>query len=654
MLLNFLSQTGRALCVSASVFFSLFCVDALALTRAEQRLEFTAALASLKAGDRGDFFTREARLRNYVLHPHLRYALALDHVERSAWPDARAAVLHFARAQPSSAQAASLVRRARFRLRDDNNWRGVLDSRAWPGAHDMPCLELRARVALGEQQTLAESDRERWTNINWSADCEAGFTALLANNAVGGADLWARIAALMDRGRLEGARAFFPQLSNADDALLTLWIAGHNDPEAHVNDPLIRGNTAFNRNMARHFISRWARRDPLAAARQIARFVKAGRYDPDTYGDMLRTVSVRAAVDYRPQASKLLNALPANRHDAKSRAWQVRSALRAGDWTAVRRHIGAMPDAERADGAWRFWHAIAAQKSGDTKAGEAALRALARTRSYYGFLAADAIGERYNLEIEATPRDSGLRARLQARRDVQTAREYWAVGLDEWAQRSWTGLYRTLSKTEFTELVTIASDWGWHDRAIAGNANTSYSADLPLRFPFAFEESVAAQARAQRLDPSWVFAVARRESGFRPAVRSGVGALGVMQLMPATARAVARERGEPRTGSLLDPARNIQLGTHYLAQLHQRFKGSAALASAGYNAGPSRIARWSTDSWVAGAGLDTARWVETLPVDETRNYVQAVMAYATVYDWLANRRIDVPLTRRLGAVPRFD
>ena len=652
MVLRFRTLTSAAR-LAAVTLLCLAPIIVEASTRAQHRADFKRALSALEQGDRAGFFSLEAKLRKYVLHPHLRFALALDHIEHSPWSKARGAVLAFVRSEPDSALSVALMRSARRRLRDDENWRGVLESGNWPGARSMPCLELRARVALGEQTSLREGDRARWASVHWPADCEAAFNALIDANAINGADLWSRISALMDRGRLEEARAFFPLLSPADDALLSLWIAGHNAPEAHVNDPLIQSNTAFNRNMAEHFISRWARRDPVAAARQIALFVKTGRYDRDTYGAMLHTVGVRAAVDFHPDALKLLKTLPEARHTEKSRAWQVRSALRVGDWVSVREAIEAMPATEQVETRWQFWLAAADFAAGEKKSAEAAFRELAKTRSYYGFLAADQVASQYNLDIERMPRNAAIRKTLQARRDVQVAREYWAVGLDSWAQRSWAQLTRVLPKAEFTELVTIASDWGWHDRAIAGNASTPFGADLPLRFPFAFKDSVQRHAQAQRLDPSWVYATARRESGFRPAVRSGVGAVGLMQLMPATARAVARDRGEPRTGNLTDPERNVQLGTHYLAQLHERFDGVAALVSAGYNAGPSRIARWATDNWQPSAGFDTARWVESLPIDETRNYVQAVMAYATVYDWLANRRIDVPLSTRLGRIPDF-
>ncbi|MEM7376325.1 MAG: transglycosylase SLT domain-containing protein, partial [Pseudomonadota bacterium] len=560
-----------AVCTLAVVWLGL---GAEAASRVEQRAAFQSALEALRDGDRATFFAEEARIRNYVLHPHLRFALALDAVSRAPWPDARAAVLRFAAAEQDSELAVALVRSARRRLRDDSDWQSVLDSADWPSARPMPCLELRARVSLGRQTALSDADRMRWSARHWPSDCEAAFDALLAKNAVSGADLWARLATLMDRGRLDAARQFFPRLSNADDALLQLWIDGHSDPAAHIDDPLIHANTAFNRNMARHFMSRWARRDPVAATRHIASLVREGRYDRNTYMAMLRTVAIRAAVDYHPGALNLISAIPADSHTAKTRAWWVRSGLRAADWSAVLAGVDAMPAVQQHDGAWRYWRAHALIELGRGDAGRAVLAELAGTRSYYGFLAADRLGLAYQLDQARMPRDPDIRVTLQARADVQRAREYWVLGLDTWAQRTWQRLARELDTAAFAELVTITHDWGWHDRALAGNARTPYSADLTLRFPFAYADSVARHARAQRLDPSWVYATARRESGFRPAVRSGVGAVGLMQLMPATARAVASSRGESGAGDLTDPERNIQLGTHYLAQLRERFKGS--------------------------------------------------------------------------------
>lgn len=628
--------------------------DLHAATRATQRATFEQALDALERDDRATFFGLEAKLRNYVLHPHLRYALARYYLKHSPWAVARREVLHFAKANPESELAFALIRDARRRLRDDGDWEGALDGAAWPGARSMPCLELRARVALGRQTGLRDADRTRWTSLNWPSDCKHAFHTLMDADRISGPDLWSRIAALMDRGRIEQAERFYPLLSNTDDALLELWIAGHTDPVSHVDDPRIQANTAFNRTMARHFVSRWARRDPAAAARHIATLAEQGRYDASTRAAMLRTVALRAAVDYHPDALAIARAIPVSEHTRKTRAWQVRSALRLADWRAALQAIEAMPPMERADPAWRYWRAHALIKLGDGEAGNEIMAELADTRSYYGFLASDRVEQPYQLRVDPMPRNASIRRALQARADVQRAREYWVLGMDNWAQRAWRRLARELSDAEFLELVIMAHDWGWHDRSLAGNARTSFDADLPLRFPFAFAESVLKYARSQRLDPSWVFATMRRESGFRPAVASGAGAIGLMQLMPRTAQHVAKSRGEVRTGDLTEPARNIQLGTHYLAQLRERFKGATALSTAGYNAGPSRIKRWLSDSWVPSDATDTARWVETLPIDETRDYVQAVMAYATVYDWLANDRQDVPISRRMGPLPRLD
>ena len=171
--------------------------------------------------------------------------------------------------------------------------------------------------------------------------------------------------------------------------------------------------------------------------------------------------------------------------------------------------------------------------------------------------------------------------------------------------------------------------WGWHSAAIRGAAAAAYWSDLDIRFPTPYPDSVKKAARGSGLRPSRIYAVARQESAFMVDIRSRAGALGLMQLLPTTARHVARKARIPRPGirALLEPATNLSLGSIYLASLEARYSGHPVLASAAYNAGPGRVARWRKTP----DRISSEIWVETIPFRETRRYVRGVLAYQAIY-----------------------
>ncbi len=186
-----------------------------------------------------------------------------------------------------------------------------------------------------------------------------------------------------------------------------------------------------------------------------------------------------------------------------------------------------------------------------------------------------------------------------------------------------------LSDAELLALAEVGRRHGWYRMSIQATIDAEHWDQLDLRFPLAFADTMLGHAERRALQPSWLYAVARQESAFMPDGRSRAGALGVMQVMPSTARRTARRFGIPLSSSwqLLDPETNIAIGTSYLAQMYRRYDGNRVLASAAYNAGPARVDRWLERS--APTPVDV--WIESIPFRETRAYVQNVLAYALIY-----------------------
>jgi soluble lytic murein transglycosylase len=203
------------------------------------------------------------------------------------------------------------------------------------------------------------------------------------------------------------------------------------------------------------------------------------------------------------------------------------------------------------------------------------------------------------------------------------------------ATAEWRAAYDDLPPVRQVQAVGLASRWGWHDQAIATAARQKLFNDYDVLYPRPFDADVRSASRRTGLPEELIYAIIRQESLFRADAASGAGAIGLMQLLPETARVTARRAGlpVPTRAQLVQPAVNIPLGSAFLASLVQRFEGETALAAAGYNAGPNAARRWQP-----AAPMDLDVWVENIPFNETRAYVQRVAWHSLVFAWLADRK----------------
>lgn len=309
--------------------------------------------------------------------------------------------------------------------------------------------------------------------------------------------------------------------------------------------------------------------------------------------------------------------------------WRAHSELALGLGEAAP-PLGAPPEPTPAPAAPPLLSAHPpSQLSPLTMSPGARLAALAKDRSYYGFLAADRLAQPYQLATERPAYRFDIFERVAQDPAVRRAFELRALGERPEARLELLDAARRLNREETLHLAALADQAGWHRMAIAATVQGEHWDVLDLRFPLAFEGPLRARADATALPPSWLFAITRQESAFMSDARSRVGALGLMQLMPGTARLVAKDLGLNLDSrwAILEEETNLTLGSHYLKQLSDQFDGHRVLASAAYNAGPHRVSQWHQRF----GGGTTAEWIERIPFDETRRYVQNVLAYAVIY-----------------------
>ena len=337
--------------------------------------------------------------------------------------------------------------------------------------------------------------------------------------------------------------------------------------------------------------------------------------------------------------------------------WLARAALRLGQgqerWQLALRAINAMSPAERQDPAWQYWRARALQglaaagSGGDAQRAEARqiLSSLASPLHFYGQLAAEDLGGPAPLPPRAAPLTAAERDAARRHAGLHRGLHLIATGLRSEGVREWNYHLIGMSDRELLAAAQLACDREVWDRCINTSEKTRSEINLEQRYPMPLRSEVTARTREIGLDPAYVYGLIRQESRFIMDARSHVGASGLMQVMPATARWTAKKIGmtDFRPEMITERDVNLRIGTAYLKLVLDDQDGAQALAAAAYNAGPGRPRRWRN-----GPVLEPAIWAENVPFSETRDYVKKVTANATLYASLMSGR-PASLKARLGA-----
>ena len=596
--------------------------DGTSLSR--QRSVFLRAEEALRRRDGPLYRSLRARLAGYPLAPYL------DHAEiRQNLATADPGSVHEFLARHGGTPLADSLARDWLRLASD---RGdsleVLRTYRPTSDPDLRCRHLSALLQGGVGDALGEM-REVWLVGQRLPDsCASVVDSWRAAGGLTDELVRARVALAMSAGQTELARELSRTLPPGETETITAWIALRADPSALPATDALAEDRADTRRIVVDVLERWARRDPdgAAGAWEILRTRYA--FPPEDVASV-RVAIARALV--RKDDARVLDWLTATDlppGDGQAHEAAVLSALRLGRWASALEWLQRMPTPMRDSDRWRYWKARALAETGDSAGAGSLFADLAPEWSVYGFLASDRLGREYSLHSVPVSAAPGDLARAEALPGVERARELRVLGRSADARREWARLLREQPAELLPALALVAHHWGWHDQAIATLGRARVYGDLEVRFPLAHRGSVTAHAEANGVDPAWAYGVLRQESAFWADARSPAGAIGLMQLLPSTAREVARRlRVRVEDATLLDSDVNIRLGTAYLGRLRDRLGGHLALATAAYNAGPQRVRSWLP----LLQELPTDLWVESVPFPESRSYVQKVLAYTVIY-----------------------
>lgn len=597
---------------------------------------FQRALEMAETGPLSDYASVSRRYAKHPLAPYLDYAVLnrqLDRVQAST-------IAAFVDRHADLPIAAVLRTQALFALARRHDWAGF--RLLYTGSNDptLRCADLLARQATPPDAAWMEAGLSLWlTGHSQPKLCDGVFETLrkagqltpdrhleridlaAAANELG---LMRHLAASLPATQAARIRSYADFLA-APTAAATTWPAD-----------------TRSRQVAMLGINSVARRDPGVAEALLASMQEPLALDAAQRGQVLNQIALWSAASYLPDSARRFAAVPADAWDERLHEWQAREALARGDDVGALAAIERMPPAQRGDMRWRYFEARLRERAGEPGA-RAAFAALAGEASYYGFLAAERIGTPYSLCPLPPDQDADARKRVQADPGFVRAMALHEIDRSVWARREWEALKSRLSDQERQAAVALAEASGWHDRGPLTLRDGDDLRHYALRFPLPHRRQIEREAKKYGLDPAWIAALIRAESAWAPDARSHADARGLMQLLPATARAEAHKRGlrYPGASGLFDPDANIRIGIAHLASMLEKHGGQPFLATAAYNAGPTPVARWLAQR----PPNDVDLWIETIPYRETREYVARILAFAVIYDWRLHGNA-APLTAR--------
>jgi soluble lytic murein transglycosylase len=603
----------------------------------KQRAAFVAVYPQAELGNWSPAESNQDLLADYVLWPDLRAMYLKSRVNSRHFDAAdETAVLDYLEKYGSLRPARGLRYEYALKLAASGRLDDFLAvyQRYYQGQDiaKLDCLALQADIRGGKADRIVNRAIALWlVGTSQAEQCDPVFEYLQQNGLLSN-DLYRARYALAVKAREFGlARYLSSSLEARYKTEATNWIQARDNPLAFVAARTTRPDTPTHREQLLYALEQIAYKQPEEASVAWRQLKPAYAFSDAQIAATSQHIALWLARRQSPFAYAELVDLPPEAVNTEVRRWMARTSLRRHDWNSLIDSVAAMPADEQQQEEWRYWHASALRGIAQEDHALSLMHELSGERSYYGFLAADDLGIDYAFTHTAAETDENAIARLESNPAIIRARELFFVGLESNGRSEWDTIVGAMSAGEKLQAALLAHRWGWHSRAISAAASAGEYNDLDIRFPLAYEESFERYSADAGISPSWAYGVARSESLFMSDVRSSAGAVGVMQLMPATGRQTAQEIKLPYAGmiTLVDPGSNIRLGTTYLGKMLERFDRNPVLATAAYNAGPSNV-----ESWLPAAdSVDARIWIENIPYNETRRYVRRVLVTDAIFYW---------------------
>lgn len=602
----------------------------------DARAAFMQAYARTSSSGTSPSAPDSEALRTYPLYAYLqaariRQALASGNDALSSVDERAATFLAYYESEPVTRDLRrvwldSLAKRRRWELYLDH-YRDTAASDA------QRCHSFSARLALGRTDGLAADIAAQYLTPQSILECETAFEWLRSEGALTPALIEQRVKLILDKGTPAFARQIIAQLPPAKAAPYQQWAAILDNPQRGIDSLIASPATPVEPDA---LLAGWkllVRKDRAGAVARYDSLVKARDLDEAAASPYALALAVPLARDRDRDALRFFAKASTADFDENAFEWQVRAALWAEDWQRVAGAIAAMPKDLQDHPRWRYWSGRIAEHAHDRDRARELYESVLPFDNYYAAMAAARLDRPMKPHPQNVPLDRSKMREIGELPAFVRSRELLRTSMRREAYAEWQYGFNSLIEPSRPQTIHLAAEWGWYDVAVATATELRVFNDYALLYPHPYDKEVRSAARLMDVDPELIYGVMRQESLYRRDAVSSAGAYGLLQLLPSTARSTAQrlKRRRPAATDLFDPSVNVTLGAGQLRILLDRFGGQTAVALAGYNAGPNAAARWLPSS-----SLDPDIWIENIPYNETRGYVQRVLWHSLVFAWLGS------------------
>lgn len=598
---------------------------------------FLRAYDAIKDNNRVLIAHYKSQLKDYPLLPYLTYLDLRKHLQTTS----SKAITRFIEQNKNNHLAHRLKYKWLISLGKHKKW-SSFETYYTPKqfqSTSLSCLHLRAQYQLNQHHPIQQEDtivamQKIWmTGKPLSKICRPIGQFLLKKHRITGMMIWNNIILAMNKRQIHYAKHLSYLLSRPERKLTKTWFKIDKHPLLLKKGIPSNMPMRIKRALFKTTLKRLSRTQVKLAVYLFKKYQKTVLLSASEKAELSRYLALKLAYHLPEESKNALYEVNQSNASQTTLRWQLQIALKYSDWPSVLETYQLVDQSIQRKPKWQYWRARALYKTNQKVKALRIFKKLATKRGYYSFLSADKLNQAYRFN-PAPKLKTDYAPLIKKYPQLQRIPELIAINWMLNANREWTHLLNHVNPNDLQAIDYLAHDWKQHNMAIRGAAQDKDWNNIELRFPTPHKGPIMQSSAKNKIDPAWIYGIMRRESAFSRNIRSPVGAVGLMQLMPATAKFIGQKFGVNRHiyQDLTKASSNIQLGSAYLSYLYQKYN-NRILATAAYNAGPDRV-----DSWLPLAPLNADQWIDCIPFTETRKYVKAVMEYTVIFQSLINKK----------------
>ena len=601
---------------------------------ATQRDIFIRAEHALKKNDHANYERLAAKITTYPLYPYLIY-YDLKHKIQTTKPASVSLeqIEKFSQKYPDFPYNQSLRNLWLEQMAKSKNWTQFV--KGYPKNNtneELACSYHYAQFQLTQNPAHLKEAKSLWlVGHSLPPLCDQLFKAWAKTGGLTEKLIWDRFKLALDEKNFTLAKHLVKQLPAKERSFAHEWEKLIKNPYLLLSENFLlrlETNDKITAKMLTQGMGLLARRQPEKALQWWKAQKDNFAFSTSQRGKIERDIAVYLAHQRSPFAREWLAQLSDDTLDTPALEWRIRLALVQNDWADALMWINRLPNELKDDKSWRYWRARAMEAMGNTAEALPIYKQLAASRSYYGFVSSLHLKQSLSMHHQAVPTEPAMIKHVNELPAIVRFHELTHLGKTAIARVEWFRAVDKMNEQEILAAAQIAHQMHLHDVVIFTIAKADFKDDIQIRFPLAHQKDIVSNAKRHNIDPAWVFGVARQESAFFTEAVSSAGARGLLQLLPTTAKPLAKKHAINYDSeySLHEPKINVEIGTVYLKNLKDQMHSHTILATASYNAGPTRTLRWLPEEQ-----QEADIWIESIPYKETREYVKNVLTFTSIY-----------------------